>query len=483
MIGTIIVQHHHRWTALKPHKPGRRRLLQAIPAIALLPYIGPIRAENPAPKQPNILFILADDLGYADLGVYGQTAFKTPNLDHLAHQGLRLTQAYANSCVCSATRMALITGRYQYRFRVGLEEPIREGGEDQGLAPEHPTLPSLLKKAGYSTALFGKWHLGSLPHFGPLKSGYEVFFGNHSGALDYFTHKPGVGEFVPGGLFEGEMPVKRTGYYTDLIADRAGQYIRQHTTDKPFFISLHFTAPHWPWEGPQDESVSRQLRSLFHIDGGSLETYGKMVESMDAAIGRVLAILEEQGLTENTIVVFTSDNGGERFSNTWPFSGQKTELLEGGIRIPTIVRWPQKIQAGSISDQVAISMDWLPTLLSAAGTKLDSHYPPDGMDILPQLLAKQSLQPRTLYWRYKGHDQMAVRSGNWKYLKIQNNEFLFDVVADPRERANLSVRYPQVLAELKSQWQEWNKEMLPIPPEVESHRLNGKMQADRYGAD
>jgi arylsulfatase A-like enzyme len=468
---------------LKPHKPSRRQLLKAFSAIALLPYSGPLRAAPPAAKQPNILFILADDLGYSDLGVYGQTAFKTPNLDHLAYQGVRMTQAYANSCVCSATRMALITGQYQYRLRAGLEEPIREGQDEFGLDPAKPTLPSLLRKVGYSTALFGKWHLGSLPHFGPLKSGYEVFFGNYSGALDYFTHKPGVGESVPDGLYEGEMPVKKVGYYTDLVADRAGQFIREHPTNKPFFISLHFTAPHWPWEGPQDESVSKEIRSLFHIDGGSLETYGRMVESLDAAVGRVLAILEQQGLSDNTIVVFTSDNGGERFSNTWPFSGQKTELLEGGIRIPTIVRWPQKIQAGSISDQVAISMDWLPTLLSAAGTQPDTTLPPDGMDILPQLLGKSSTQSRTLYWRYKGHDQRAIRSGNWKYLKIQNNEFLFDVVADPRERANLSNKHPHVFAELKSQWKEWNKGMLPIPPELESHRLNGKMQADHYGAD
>lgn len=459
---------------------GRRRLLQAISA---LPCLGLAKAYGASSNLPNILFIMADDLGYADLGVYGQSGFKTPNLDHLAHQGLRMTQAYANSCVCSATRFALITGRYQYRLRAGLEEPLLEGGDDLGLPPNHPTLPSLLKQAGYSTALFGKWHLGALPHFGPLKSGYDQFFGNHSGVLDYFTHKSGVGDALPNGLYEGETAVQKAGYYTDLIADRCNQYIKQLPRAQPFFISLHFTAPHWPWEGPHDEAVSAQIRSLFHADGGSLETYGKMVEALDAAIGRVLHTLEEQNLAEDTIVVFTSDNGGERFSNNWPFSGQKTELLEGGIRVPTIIRWINKIPGGRVSNQVAMSMDWLPTLLAAANVKSDPQYPPDGVDLLPQLLGNEPSKPRELYWRYKGYNQAAVRSGDWKYLKIRNNEFLFDVAADPRERANLAAKYPQILAELKTHWQKWNDEMLPIPSEVHSHKLTPRMQADRYGTE
>ncbi|MGY1490114.1 sulfatase family protein [Methylobacillus pratensis] len=466
-------------------KPTRRRILQAVPALAILPYAGLANAalgSNGTKHQPNIIFIMADDLGYADLGVYGQTAFKTPNLDKLAQQGLRLTQTYANSCVCSATRFALITGRYQYRLRGGLEEPLAGSSvEHLGLPPEHPTLPSLLKKAGYNTALFGKWHLGSLPKFGPLKSGYDVFFGNYAGALDYFTHKPGVGSDVPDGLYEGEVPVKEVGYYTDIVANHASQYIGKQTAAKPFFLSLHFTAPHWPWEGPGDEAVSHEIKNLFHLDGGSLETYGKMVEALDAAVGRVLNTLQQQGLADNTIVVFTSDNGGERFSNTWPFSGQKTELLEGGIRVPGIIRWPAQIKAGQVSSQVVTSMDWLPTLLAAAGAQPDARYQPDGANVLPVILGQTAIQPRTLFWRYKGQEQAAARSGDWKYLKINGNEFLFDLGKDQRERANLAEKHPQVLAELKEKWQQWNNSMLPITPDVRSHSVNGKMQADKYG--
>ena len=342
-------------------------------------------ATNTTAQAPNIVFILADDLGWADLSVYGQADFTTPHLDALAGEGVRFTQAYANSAVCSATRFALITGRYQYRLRGGLEEPLVRKAHVHGLPPEHPTLPSLLRDAGYDTALIGKWHLGSLPTFGPLKSGYDRFFGNYGGAIDYFTHKPGVGDAVARDLYEGEVPVERVGYYTQLLADEATRWIGERSATKPFFLSLHFTAPHWPWVGPEDEEISLGLKDLFHYDGGNLATYARMVRSLDKAVGQVLEALKAQGLADNTIVVFTSDNGGERFSKTWPFTGQKTELLEGGIRVPTLLRLPARI-APQVSDQVTATMDWLPTLLAAAGVTPDGNYPPDGENILPVLL-------------------------------------------------------------------------------------------------
>jgi len=461
---------------------NRRRILSGISALSLASYAGLSTAStNPENNEkPNIVFILADDLGYGDLSVYGQTDFQTPQLDQLAQQGVRFTQAYANSAVCSATRFGLITGRYQYRLRGGLEEPIAGASDNIGLPPSHPTLPSLLKKVGYRTALIGKWHLGSLPTFGPLKSGYDVFFGNYGGAIDYFTHKPGVGPNVREDLYEGEVPVHKVGYYTDLLADRAVDYIGQQEVAKPFFLSLHFTAPHWPWEGPGDEAVSREISSIFHYDGGNLATYAKMVTALDAAVGRVLKALEDRGLAQNTIVVFTSDNGGERFSKTWPFSGQKTELLEGGLRIPAIVRWPARIKPEQTNPQVAISMDWLPTLLAAAGAAPDPGYAPDGDNLLPVILGQSTPYSRTLFWRYKANTQRAVRFGNWKYLKISGNEFLFDVTIDQRERANLATKHPQVFAQLKQQWEDWNSTMLPITPEVRTNAVNGKTQADRY---
>jgi arylsulfatase A-like enzyme len=464
--------------------PSRRQWLRSASALAASSLIGasPSRARNA--KPPNIVFILADDLGCADLGVYGQTDYQTPHLDLLAAQGLRLTQAYANSAVCSATRFGLITGRYQYRLRGGLEEPIAGASDTVGLPPGHATLPSLLKRAGYATALFGKWHLGHLPSFGPLKSGYDRFFGNYGGAIDYFTHKPGVGDKVKEDLFEGEVPVHQVGYYTDLLSERASDYLRERkAAAQPFFLSLHFTAPHWPWEGPGDEAVSREIGNIFHYDGGNLATYARMVTALDAAVGRVLEGLRQQGLAEDTIVIFTSDNGGERFSRTWPFSGQKTELLEGGIRVPAIVRWPRRLGAGQVTEQVAISMDWLPTLLAAAGSAPDPAYPPDGQNLLPVLAGKQVPVERTLFWRYKANAQRAVRAGNWKYLRLNGNEFLFDVAVDQRERANLAQRHPEVLQKLKGEWERWNAGMLAITPDVRTHGVNGKVQADHYHAD
>lgn len=462
----------------------RRDFLASISALALSPCAGRSMAAAAADgaRKPNIVFIVADDLGFADLGVYGQADFETPQLDRLAKQGVRFTQAYANSAVCSASRFGLITGRYQYRLRGGLEEPITRPSEAIGLPPEHPTLPSLLKKQGYRTALFGKWHLGYLPKYGPLKSGYDVFFGNYGGAIDYFTHKGDVGASVPEDLYEGEVPVHEAGYYTDLLADRAVDYVGKQDAAKPFFLSLHFTAPHWPWEGPGDEATSREIRSLFHLDGGNLAIYGRMVAALDAAVGRVLRALDERGLSNDTIVIFTSDNGGERFSKTWPFTGQKTELLEGGLRIPAILRWPARIEPGQTNDQVNIHMDWLPTLLAAAGSAPDPSYPSDGENLLPVILRERAPFARKLFWRYKANSQRAVRSGNWKYLRMGENEFLFDVVVDAHERANLARRDPAMLAALKEQWEAWNAGMLPITEDVRSHAVSGRAQADRYNA-
>lgn len=433
-------------------------------------------------SKPHILFIMADDLGWGDLGCYGQSDFSTPALDRLAAQGQRLTQGYANSPVCSATRTALITGRYQYRLRVGLEEPIPNRESKHGLAPEHPTLPGLLREAGYRTALVGKWHLGQSPAFGPLKSGYESFYGNLGGGIDYFSHKDSAGPKAQKDFWDGERLLETQGYYTDLLSDRAIEVLKACKTDpRPLFMSLHHTAPHWPWEGPEDAALAGQLKSLLHHDGGSLETYGRMVQAMDRGIGRLLQAVKELGLEENTLVVFTSDNGGERFSRTWPLSGQKTELLEGGIRVPLILRWPGQLAAG-VSEQVAISMDFMPTFLAAAGAPAPA-LPSDGIDLLPLLQGRQPLQPRSLFWRYKAQNQRALREGSMKYLRIRQHEFLFDLRKDPRERVNLAAAQPERLAAMRAQWERWNAQMLPIPPDAFTHWVRGERQADRYGVD
>ncbi|HEU5296613.1 MAG TPA: sulfatase-like hydrolase/transferase, partial [Burkholderiaceae bacterium] len=224
-----------------------------------------------------------------------------------------------------------------------------------------------------------------------------------------------------------------------------------------------------------------RIRDIFHRSGGSQATYAAMVKSLDANVGRVLRALDANGLASNTIVVFTSDNGGERFSNTWPFSGMKEELLEGGLRVPSIVRWPGRIAAGSTSEQVIATMDWMPTLLAAAGTLPDAVYPSDGEDLGPIMTGNAAPHPRKLYWRYHSGSQRAIRDGNWKYLRIAGNEFLFDVVRDPRERANLKDRARDVFERLKRDWEAWNETMLPERPRPMRYGNPGAGMADHYG--
>lgn len=435
------------------------------------------------PRPPSFLFIMADDLGFADVSCYGRRDYRTPAIDRLAAEGIRFTHAYANSAVCTATRVALITGRYQYRLPIGLEEPL--AGRDTGLPPEHPTLASLLRDRGYATSLIGKWHLGRLPRYGPAQSGYEEFWGLRGGGVDYFTHRFAGEE----DLWDGETRVEETGYLTELLAARATRTLEARAADnRPFLLSLHFTAPHWPWEGPEDRAESARLdasddpAALLHYDGGTLATYAEMVMSMDREVGRVLERLAALGLDRDTVVVFTSDNGGERFSDVWPFTGRKTELLEGGLRIPAIVRWPGVTAPGSTSDRPIMSMDWLPTFLAAAGGMPDPAHPSDGIDIAPAC-AGGDLPERRLFWRFRKHDQQAARAGRWKYLKMAGNEFLFDIVADPLERANLKDRHPDVFARMVEAWQAWNATMLPNDPEASTYGFTGSMLADHFGVE
>ena len=431
------------------------------------------------PSKPNILFILADDMGVADLSCYGRRDYQTPNIDRLAREGLKLTHSYANCANCSPTRFGLITGRYQGRVQGGLFEPLGErDGKENGLPPSHPTLPSLLKKQGYETTLIGKWDLGLLPKYSPLRSGYDHFFGVQEGGLDYFRHGPN--DEVK--LMDQEVPSTKTGYATNLFADRAIETIKTHAKSKvPFFISLHFNAPHWPWEGPDDEELAKNIKNPTMFDGGSLKTYAAMMKSLDDNVGRVLKALEESKLATNTIVIFTSDNGGERFSDMWPHIGKKGELLEGGLRVPNIIRWPGKIKPNTVSDQANITMDWFPTLLAVAGGQPDPLFPTDGENLLPVYMGQAKPHTRKLFWRMLFGGQRAVLDGNWKYLRLWGNEFLFDVNEDPRERANLKDKHPEVMARLQKDWETWNASMLPYPPGPGKFQGTGNNIADRPG--
>jgi arylsulfatase A-like enzyme len=426
--------------------------------------------------RPNIVFIVADDLGYADLGCYGgrDAAFGpvSPVLDGLAANGLKLTQGYANSPVCSPTRFALMTGRYQYRLRGAAEEPIRSdsrGNTALGLPPAHPTLPSLLRDSGYRTALIGKWHLGYPPHFGPLRSGYDEFFGPLSGGVDYFTHCDSRGTHD---LWLGDEEAQAEGYLTDLLSQRAVDYVgrmaQQPADDaKPFFMSLHYTAPHWPWETRDDAAQAPAVKdNLFDLAGGNIHVYRRMIHHMDEGIGRLMAALEAHGMAENTLVVFTSDNGGERFSDNWPLVGGKMDLTEGGIRVPWIAHWPAGIAPGGESRQLCLTMDWSATMLDAAGVAADPAYPLDGVSLMPVLRDAGHRFDRPLHWRMNHRGQQAMRDGRWKYLRVDGNDYLFDLSADERERANLGKKEPERLARMRADWEAWNATMPPIPADA-----------------
>ncbi|MEV4567524.1 sulfatase-like hydrolase/transferase [Nonomuraea sp. NPDC049419] len=423
------------------------------------------------PSRPNILFIFADDLGWADLGCYGAPEIRTPHLDALAGQGVRFTHGYAASAVCSPTRLALYTGRHPGRLEAGLLEPIPGPGAGVGLPVDHPTLASLLKQAGYATAMFGKWHCGFLPDYGPVKSGWDTFFGNMGGAVDYFSKISGNGETD---LYEGEVPAESLEYYTRTVSDRAAAFIRDHS-EGPWLLNLNYTAPHWPWEGPGDRAVSDDLtrritegqeqgQILAHNDGGSLGTYRTMVEAMDAGIGQVLRALADSGRQDDTLVVFSSDNGGERWSYLWPLTGSKGQLNEGGIRVPTIVRWPAAIGGGQVSDVPVVTQDWTATLLDAAGVEPDARYPLDGHSLIPYLLDGAQPPQRDLFWRMRRAG--ALRRGRWKYLRVQDQQtrhLLYDVTADPRERANRAAHEEDLVAQLSAAWDAIDAELEDYP--------------------
>jgi len=426
-------------------------------------------------NRPNIIFIVADDLGFADLGCYGGRAATfgavSPVLDALASGGIKFTQGYSNSPVCSPTRFALMTARYQYRLRGAAEEPINSksrGSTTLGLPPDVPTLPSMLKAQGYRTALIGKWHLGYPPSFGPLRSGYEEFFGPMAGGVDYFTHCNTTGSHD---LWEDGQEHHAQGYLTDLISQRSVDYVARMAQGArggtPFFLSMHFTAPHWPWETRDDHALARDIRgNIMHLDGGNIHTYQRMVHHMDEGIGAVVEQLRREGLLDNTLLVFTSDNGGERFSDNWPLVGGKMDLTEGGIRVPWIAHWPALIAPGTVSRQLCMTMDWSATMLELAGVKANEAWPLDGVSLLPVLRDAAWTFGRALYWRMKHRGQRALRDGDWKYLRVDGQDYLFNLPADERERANLAGRQPERLASLRAAWEAWDSSMPPIPADA-----------------
>jgi arylsulfatase A-like enzyme len=414
-------------------------------------------------NRPNIIYIMADDMGYADLSSYGRKDYQTPNLDKLASQGIKFLNAYAAAPVCTPTRVAFMTGRYPARINVGLHEPLDWSTNDSltGLSPSSRSIPSLLKKNGYETYLVGKWHLGFKPEFSPLLNGFDYFFGFHGGGIDYISHNDPYGK---NDLYENYSPVKRDGYLTDIWASKAIEIIEKPHS-KPFFLSIMFNAPHWPWQERGDNAYPD---SLSWKKGGSPQKYAAMMKSLDDAVGAIIGALDAIKDLKNTIVIFTSDNGGEKFSDNGIYKGMKMELWEGGIREPAFVRWPGKIRPNTISEQVITTMDWSATILGVSQTAADPSFPLDGVNLIP-LISNNIIIKRTFFWRIsERNDQKAMRYGKWKYLRDEKGmEYLFDLEADPQEKKNMKNVNNKMLKLLQNKYSAWEATVLkPLPPVV-----------------
>jgi arylsulfatase A-like enzyme len=434
--------------------PLRLKMSMLLTCIALLGHVDGIS------QQPNIIYIMTDDMGYGDLSCYGRKDYKTPNLDKLASQGIKIINAYSAGPLCTPTRTGFITGRYPARTPVGLLEPLTGQKKDtaSGLTPAYPSIATLMKSSGYETALIGKWHLGVLSRHSPVKNGFDYFFGIHNGAADYISHK---GDGLQPDLYENETLVTRDGYLTDLFSQKAAEFVGQKH-DRPFFLTLAYTAPHWPWQGPGDNAYAD---SIDFREGGSPAIYAAMMKSLDDGVGVLMRALDDARLSEQTIVIFTNDNGGERYSDNGGLTNAKGTLWEGGIRVPAFVRWPGKIIAGSTTQQVAITMDWTATILSAAGAKAHTDFPLDAIDLMPVMTGNTKITERSLYWRtFQRTKQKAVRMGAWKYLQDEKGEYLFNLVNDQAEKNNLKEKHPKIFAKLKEMHAAWEKTVLqPIP--------------------
>lgn len=416
-----------------------------------------------APDRPNIVLIITDDMGYADIGSYGARDVRTPHLDRLAREGVRFTDFYANATTCTPTRAGLITGRYQQRY--GVEQPLSADGPtpvagDRGLDASPYSLPRLLKSRGYATALLGKWHLGYRPEQSPIAHGFDRFFGLKSGYHDYWQHTDSRG--APD-LWENDTRVEASGYTTDLITQRAVDFIGAHART-PFFIDVAYNAPHWPFQRPDAPSVAvgnaRFLRPADSLTSTRAD-YVSMVERLDQGVGEILAALDRHGLARNTLVIFTNDNGGEWLSDNTPLFNRKWTTWEGGIRVPAIVRWPGRIRAGTVTPQVGITMDLTASVLAAAGVAVPADAKLDGMNLLPVLEGTQPVAERTLFWRATpaNRTMFAVRRGDYKMVIDANHLFLFNVRTDPGERNDLARERTDVARALRLALNAWEKDV------------------------
>lgn len=402
-----------------------------------------------AGTRPNIVLILADDLGYGSLGAYGEKEIPTPNIDSIAKNGAKMTDGYVSCPICAPTRAGLLTGRYQQRF--GFEHnpgPERQANDKFGLPIAETTIAEVLKKNGYRTGMFGKWHLGYKPELQPTARGFDEFYGFLSGARSYFPNQR------TDSILRGTQRVPDPAYLTEALAQEAVAFMGQKS-EKPFFVYLPFNAVHAPMEAPA------KYTDPFSELTGTRRTFAGMQAGLDAAVGKVLDAIKKQGIEKNTVVFFLSDNGGptqQTTSSNKPLRGVKGQMYEGGIRIPFMVQWQGKVKPGTVVPDPCFSLDIFPTVLEIAGiSKEEGKEKLDGRSLIPVLQGSQSAKsPRAIFWRMGA--QYAVRFGDWKMVSTRRRVELFNLKSDVAESNDLSTEEPQKLKELQSLYLAWNKD-------------------------
>ncbi len=434
-----------------------------------------VLGAEPASRRPNIVVLLADDLGYADIGVHGGKEIATPHIDSIAQSGIRCTSGYVSGPYCSPTRAGLMTGRYQQRYGHEFNPAlVSQGAKGQGLNPREVTLAQRLKEAGYATGLVGKWHLGEEDQFHPLNRGFQEFFGFLPGAHNYLR----TDDKNSGPIYRNRQRVEFTGYLTDVLAREAGAFIDRHQKE-PFFLYLAFNAVHTPLQAPEPTQ-----QKIAAIQDPTRRTYAAMTAKLDEAVGTVLAKLRSMGLEENTLVFFLSDNGGpigkfaSNGSRNTPLRGSKGDTWEGGIRVPFLVQWKGKLSAGKVYPHPVIQLDIHSTALAVAGVQERPDWKLDGVNLLTFLEGKKVGQPHpALYWRFG--EQMAIRMGDWKLVRpdlatdkqfgdIAKQPMLFNLAEDIGEKNDLARDNPKKVQELLQVWQKWNEELAPPawPPQT-----------------
>jgi arylsulfatase A-like enzyme len=401
-------------------------------------------------RRPNIVLIVSDYMGYSDIGPYGATDVRTPSLNRIAEGGVRFSSYYTASPVCGPARAALLSGFYPLRIRLETNVAPDAGG----LSSENSTLVRELKAAGYRTAMFGKWHLGRREGFSPLSHGFDTFYGFYDWTLGYHTHLNSAGD---PGLYRNDELVDEDGYLTDLLTTEATRFIDENADD-PFFIYLAYNVGLPPFQRP--DLPEAEWSSGWDVNEATRGDYVAMVEAMDDGIGRVLGKLDELDLSEDTLVIFTYDHGGQDLVRSDPLFHGFGTLWEGGIRVPLLVRWPERIEPGRTIDRPSIAMDLTATMLAAAGRNTDP-LSLDGISLLPLLADGVDVPAETLFWRFRTQraPMRAVRRGNWKYLTDADAQFLFDLDADIGERSNQFGSQPEVARELREAFIEWGQSL------------------------